>query len=261
MFGALGRADEAAPQRGIRWLLDDQETDGSWFGRWGVNHVYGTGAVVPALVAAGVARPPTSRSGAPCAGSSASRTTTAAGARTAAPTTTRRGSAAARAPPRRPRGRCWRCTPPASARRSARPPRRRLARRHAAPGRRLGRAVLHRHRLPVRLLHQLPPVPAGLPGDGARAMHGDERWPRRHRYRQRTCPEPRRGAGAGRSGELHRSPARWSAAETRRTCWRSTASPGWSTTSATRRRRPAGAARRRRGRARAHLRRARRATR
>ena len=31
-----------------------QEPDGSWFGRWGANHVYGTGAVVPALVAAGV---------------------------------------------------------------------------------------------------------------------------------------------------------------------------------------------------------------
>ena len=28
--------------------------DGSWFGRWGVNHVYGTGAVLPALRAAGV---------------------------------------------------------------------------------------------------------------------------------------------------------------------------------------------------------------
>jgi squalene-hopene/tetraprenyl-beta-curcumene cyclase len=54
MFGALGRAGEAVPQRGVRWLLDNQETDGSWFGRWGVNHVYGTGAVVPALVAAGV---------------------------------------------------------------------------------------------------------------------------------------------------------------------------------------------------------------
>jgi squalene-hopene/tetraprenyl-beta-curcumene cyclase len=40
-------------ERGVRWLLDAQEPDGSWFGRWGANHVYGTGAVVPALVAAG----------------------------------------------------------------------------------------------------------------------------------------------------------------------------------------------------------------
>jgi squalene-hopene/tetraprenyl-beta-curcumene cyclase len=40
---------------GIDWLLRAQERDGSWFGRWGANHVYGTGAAVPALVAAGVA--------------------------------------------------------------------------------------------------------------------------------------------------------------------------------------------------------------
>ena len=40
--------------RGVRWLLDAQEADGSWFGRWGANYVYGTGAVLPALVAAGV---------------------------------------------------------------------------------------------------------------------------------------------------------------------------------------------------------------
>jgi squalene-hopene/tetraprenyl-beta-curcumene cyclase len=41
-------------KRGIAWLLANQETDGSWFGRWGANYVYGTGAVVPALVAAGM---------------------------------------------------------------------------------------------------------------------------------------------------------------------------------------------------------------
>jgi len=39
--------------RGVRWLLEAQEADGSWFGRWGANYVYGTGAVLPALVAAG----------------------------------------------------------------------------------------------------------------------------------------------------------------------------------------------------------------
>jgi squalene-hopene/tetraprenyl-beta-curcumene cyclase len=38
----------------VQWLLEAQEADGSWFGRWGVNYVYGTGAAVPALVAAGV---------------------------------------------------------------------------------------------------------------------------------------------------------------------------------------------------------------
>jgi squalene-hopene/tetraprenyl-beta-curcumene cyclase len=42
-------------RRGLEWLLSQQERDGSWFGRWGVNHVYGTGAAVPALIAMGVA--------------------------------------------------------------------------------------------------------------------------------------------------------------------------------------------------------------
>jgi squalene-hopene/tetraprenyl-beta-curcumene cyclase len=39
---------------GVAWLLAHQEADGSWFGRWGANHVYGTGAAVPALVRAGI---------------------------------------------------------------------------------------------------------------------------------------------------------------------------------------------------------------
>ena len=51
---ACGRTGVAV-DRGVAWLLAAQEADGSWFGRWGVNHVYGTGAVVPALVAAGLA--------------------------------------------------------------------------------------------------------------------------------------------------------------------------------------------------------------
>jgi squalene-hopene/tetraprenyl-beta-curcumene cyclase len=55
MLAALGLAREPAAQEGLRWLLAHQEPDGSWFGRWGVNYVYGTGAAVPALVAAGVA--------------------------------------------------------------------------------------------------------------------------------------------------------------------------------------------------------------
>nr|WP_221468593.1 squalene--hopene cyclase [Saccharopolyspora phatthalungensis] len=51
-LAALGH-DDRVVRRGVQWLLDNQEKDGSWFGRWGANHVYGTGAVVPALVRAG----------------------------------------------------------------------------------------------------------------------------------------------------------------------------------------------------------------
>jgi squalene-hopene/tetraprenyl-beta-curcumene cyclase len=54
MFAARGLAGAPAAAAGVAWLLEEQEPDGSWFGRWGINHVYGTGAALPALVAAGV---------------------------------------------------------------------------------------------------------------------------------------------------------------------------------------------------------------
>jgi squalene-hopene/tetraprenyl-beta-curcumene cyclase len=49
-----GMAGTRAAQRGLSFLLGEQERDGSWFGRWGANHLYGTGAAVPALVACGL---------------------------------------------------------------------------------------------------------------------------------------------------------------------------------------------------------------
>ena len=56
MLAAHGQAASEVCRRGVTWLLANQEPGGSWFGRWGANHIYGTGAAVPALVAAGVAR-------------------------------------------------------------------------------------------------------------------------------------------------------------------------------------------------------------
>jgi squalene-hopene/tetraprenyl-beta-curcumene cyclase len=49
-----GLAQSPEVQRGVAYLLREQEADGSWFGRWGANHLYGTGAAVPALVACGL---------------------------------------------------------------------------------------------------------------------------------------------------------------------------------------------------------------
>ena len=39
--------------RAYRFMLMEQEEDGPWFGRWGVNYIYGTAAVLPALEAVG----------------------------------------------------------------------------------------------------------------------------------------------------------------------------------------------------------------
>ncbi len=41
-------------RRAIGYLRREQEADGSWFGRWGTNYIYGTWSVLCALNAAGI---------------------------------------------------------------------------------------------------------------------------------------------------------------------------------------------------------------
>lgn len=41
-------------RRAVRWLLDRQNADGSWYGRWGIAHIYGTWAAVTGLIAVGL---------------------------------------------------------------------------------------------------------------------------------------------------------------------------------------------------------------
>jgi squalene-hopene/tetraprenyl-beta-curcumene cyclase len=47
MFGCLGSGE--IPDRALEYLMNEQEADGSWFGRWGVNYIYGTSGVLSAL--------------------------------------------------------------------------------------------------------------------------------------------------------------------------------------------------------------------
>ncbi|MFE4673928.1 squalene--hopene cyclase [Streptomyces sp. NPDC056723] len=54
MLAVEGMSHDPRTRRGIEWLLAEQEPNGAWFGRWGVNYVYGTGSVLPALTAAGL---------------------------------------------------------------------------------------------------------------------------------------------------------------------------------------------------------------
>lgn len=53
-FAAMGLTkNHPAMVRALAYLKREQEPDGPWFGRWGVNYIYGTGAVMPALAAIG----------------------------------------------------------------------------------------------------------------------------------------------------------------------------------------------------------------
>ena len=63
-IGQLGYRGEYPPaSRGLRFLYALQEPDGSWWGRWGVNYLYGLGAALPAIEALGepMSAPPVRR--------------------------------------------------------------------------------------------------------------------------------------------------------------------------------------------------------
>jgi squalene-hopene/tetraprenyl-beta-curcumene cyclase len=54
MLAQLGyQRSDAVVARAIAFLLREQEHDGSWFGRWGTNYIYGTWSVLTALNAIG----------------------------------------------------------------------------------------------------------------------------------------------------------------------------------------------------------------
>jgi len=48
------KREDPAVRAGVEYLLRTQEVDGSWFGRWGTNYIYGTWSALTALNAAGV---------------------------------------------------------------------------------------------------------------------------------------------------------------------------------------------------------------
>ena len=53
-LGKLGYNRDFEPvAKAYDYIRKEQEEDGPWFGRWGVNYIYGTGAVLPALEAIG----------------------------------------------------------------------------------------------------------------------------------------------------------------------------------------------------------------
>ena len=55
MLAQLGEVKSAPAERALAYLRRTQRPDGSWYGRWGMNYIYGTWSVLCALNAAGVA--------------------------------------------------------------------------------------------------------------------------------------------------------------------------------------------------------------
>jgi squalene-hopene/tetraprenyl-beta-curcumene cyclase len=55
MLGQLGRrVGDPVVDRAVAYIRKTQEADGSWFGRWGVNYIYGTWQALVGLAAVGV---------------------------------------------------------------------------------------------------------------------------------------------------------------------------------------------------------------
>ena len=57
-------ASHPAVQRGLSYLRSQQTAEGAWYGRWGVNYVYGTSGVLRMLEALGLGRTPEAQRGA-----------------------------------------------------------------------------------------------------------------------------------------------------------------------------------------------------
>ncbi|MDR5784349.1 squalene--hopene cyclase [Caballeronia sp. LZ065] len=57
MLAQLGETslNSEPARRAFEYIVNDQERDGSWYGRWGMNYIYGTWSAMSALNAAGVA--------------------------------------------------------------------------------------------------------------------------------------------------------------------------------------------------------------
>ena len=156
-------------RRGLDWLRAEQETDGSWFGRWGANHIYGLSVVVPSLVAAGTPTSDPAGSVAPWPGWRLTRTPTEAGARICAPIATPPGSVAAASTASQT---AWALLALLEANAESPAVQRGVDFLIPLPARRrqLGRRPLHRHRLPRRLLHQLSLLSTAVSVDGTRAV-------------------------------------------------------------------------------------------
>ena len=181
----------------IRWsrarcsfLRRDQNRDGAWYGRWGVNYIYGTWQVLRGLACIGedMTRP---TSAAPWAGCSRTRTATAAGARASPATRIPSQAGVGASTPSQTAWAVMGLVAAGEERSTAvRNGVRHLLERQDADGT-WARDGVDGHRLSQGLLSPVPPLPAHVPADGAGPV-----------------PARRRGIGASLMAGAARSPRR-----------------------------------------------------
>ena len=171
MLGTLGyRADHPAIARGLDYLWRTQEPEGCWYGRWGVNYIYGTWQVLQGLKAHRLPdEPPGPREGGRLAGIGPAAVRRL-GRDLCAATTTRRSRGRVSRPPRRRPGRCSGLI--AAGRAEGDAVRRGidyLLETQSADGS-WDEAELHRHGLPPGLLSEVPSLSDLLPAHGDLAL-------------------------------------------------------------------------------------------
>ena len=191
LLGTLGyRADHPAIARGLDYLWKTQEPEGCWYGRWGVNYIYGTWQVLqglkaidfpmnhPALVRAADWLESVQQ---PCGGwgETCRSYDDPALMGTGTPDRLADRLGGPRADRRRPGlGRGG-------------PPRHRVPARDAVRRRHLGRGPVHRHGLPPGLLSEVSSLPGLLPADGDLALPPGDRSPARPLDARPGLPDPR----------------------------------------------------------------------
>ena len=163
------RATTRRPSGRLGFLRRTQRPTGAWYGRWGVNYIYGTWSVLRGLEAIGADPRRRVMVGACVRWLEARQNPDGGWGETCASYDDARaaGTRASRCRARR-RGRCSACSPPGQA---ATPVVERgieYLLRAPASRRRLGGPALERHRLPAGLLPEVPPLRPVLPALGAR---------------------------------------------------------------------------------------------
>ena len=198
LLGDLGyRADHPAIARALDYLWKTQEPEGCWYGRWGVNYIYGTWQVLQGLKAHRLPDGPPGAASGPADWLESVQQPSGGWGETCAsyddPSLMGQGEPTASQT-------AWAVLGLIAAGRAeseARPPGHRSSSStpRSADGT-LGRGRLHRHRVPQGLLPEVSSLPDLLPADGARPLPGrgrparDPRRRRGGRPRSRRCPRP-----------------------------------------------------------------------